>query len=117
MALGTDLPGFFTNQKPVAQALMETGEKISDPVWNMPLHRLYKEALSSDIADLVNSSNAPGGAITAALYLEAFVGDCPWVHFDIMAWNRRAFPGKPVGGEAMGIRAVFQYLSERYSSN
>ena len=117
VALGTDLPGFFTNQKPVAQALMETGEKISDPVWNMPLHRLYKEALSSDIADLVNSSNAPGGAITAALYLEAFVGDCPWVHFDIMAWNRRAFPGKPVGGEAMGIRAVFQYLSERYSSN
>lgn len=117
VALGTDLPGFFTNQKPVALGLMEAGDQISDPVWNMPLYRLYKEALSSDIADLVNSSNAPGGAITAALYLEAFVGDCPWVHFDIMAWNRRAFPGKPVGGEAMGMRAVFQYLSGRYSTN
>ncbi len=116
VALGTDLPGFFTNQKPVALGLMEAGEQISDPVWNMPLHRLYKEALSSDIADLVNSANAPGGAITAALYLEAFVGDCPWVHFDIMAWNRRAFPGKPVGGEAMGMRAVFSYLNSRFGT-
>lgn len=117
VALGTDLPGFFTNQKQLAGELMQVGEKVSDPVWNLPLFRLYKEALSSEVADLANSVPSPfGGAITAALYLEAFVGDCPWVHFDVMAWNRRAFPGRPVGGEAMGMRAMFGYLRNRYQA-
>ena len=115
VALGTDLPGFFTNQKQLAGDLMQAGEKVSDPVWNLPLFRMYKEALHSEVADMVNSVPSPfGGAITAALYLEAFVGDCPWVHFDVMAWNRRAFPGRPVGGEAMGMRAMFDYLRNRY---
>ena len=117
VALGTDLPGFFTNQKQLAGELMQVGEKVSDPVWNLPLFRLYKEALSSEVADLANSVPSPfGGAITAALYLEAFIGDCPWVHFDVMAWNRRAFPGRPVGGEAMGMRAMFGYLRNRYQA-
>jgi len=115
VALGTDLPGFFTNQKQLAGDLMQAGEKVSDPVWNLPLFRMYKEALHSEVADMVNSVPGPfGGAITAALYLEAFVGDCPWVHFDVMAWNRRALRGRPVGGEAMGMRAMFEYLRERY---
>ncbi|MFT6422287.1 MAG: leucyl aminopeptidase [Thalassolituus sp.] len=116
VALGTDLPGFFTNQKILAAELMQSGEKVSDPVWNLPLFRQYKYALHSDVADLVNSASVPGGAITAALYLEAFVNDCPWVHLDVMAWNRRALPGRPTGGEAMGLRAVFEYLRTRYSA-
>lgn len=115
VALGTDLPGFFTNQKQLAGDLMQAGEKISDPVWNLPLFRMYKEALHSEVADMVNSVPGPfGGAITAALYLEAFVEETPWVHFDVMAWNRRALRGKPVGGEAMGMRAMFEYLRQRY---
>ena len=115
VALGTDLPGFFTNQKQLAGDLMQAGEKISDPVWNLPLFRMYKEALHSEVADMVNSVPGPfGGAITAALYLEAFVEETPWVHFDVMAWNRRALRGRPVGGEAMGMRAMFEYLRERY---
>lgn len=116
VALGTDLPGFFTNQKILAAELMQSGEKVSDPVWNLPLFRMYKYALHSEVADLVNSASVPGGAITAALYLEAFVGDCPWVHLDVMAWNRRALPGRPAGGEAMGLRAVFEYLRTRYAA-
>ena len=72
--------------------------------------------MKSDIADLVNGAASPyGGAITAALYLEAFIDTTPWVHFDIMAWNLRKLPGRPVGGEAMGVRAVYQYLSDCYS--
>lgn len=116
VALGTDLPGFFTNQKLLASELMQSGEKVSDPVWNLPLFHAYKYALHSDIADMVNSNSAPGGAITAALYLEAFVDDCPWVHLDVMAWNRRVLPGRPSGGEAMGLRAVFEYLRTRYAA-
>ncbi|MEC7546208.1 MAG: leucyl aminopeptidase [Thalassolituus sp.] len=115
VALGTDLPGFFTNQKQLASDLMQAGEKVSDPVWNLPLFRMYKEALHSEVADMVNSVPGPfGGAITAALYLEAFVEETPWVHFDVMAWNRRPLRGRPVGGEAMGMRAMFEYLRQRY---
>lgn len=115
VALGTDLPGFFTNQKELAADIMQAGEPLSDPVWNMPLFRMYKESLKSEVADMVNCASGFGGAITAALYLEAFVEEVPWVHFDIMAWNRRAMSGKPVGGEAMGLRAMFGYLESKYA--
>ena len=81
----------------------------------MPLHQPYNEMLKSKVADTVNSASSPyAGAITAALFLEKFVGGIPWAHFDIMAYNVRARPGHPEGGEAMGIRAAFGYLSERY---
>lgn len=116
VALGTDLPGFFTNQQAIANELMLSAQKTSDPVWQLPLHQLYKEGLNSEIADLANSApTGLGGAITAALYLEHFVENTPWVHFDLMAWNLQPRPGKPVGGEAMGIRTVFEYLQKRYA--
>ena len=71
--------------------------------------------LDSKVADLANATSSPyAGAITAALFLQRFVGDTPWVHFDIMAYNVRARPGRPEGGEAMGVRAVFDYLRERF---
>lgn len=118
VALGTDLPGFFTNQQAIASELMLSAQKTSDPVWQLPLHQPYKEGLHSEIADMANSaSTGLGGAITAALYLEHFVEDIPWVHFDLMAWNLQARPGKPIGGEAMGIRAVFEYLQKRYAKS
>ncbi|WP_419812719.1 leucyl aminopeptidase family protein [Bacterioplanoides sp.] len=115
VALGTELPGFFTNQLQLAGDLMQQGNKVTDPVWQLPLHKPYKDMLKSDVADMTNSVPGPfGGAITAALYLEHFVDDTPWVHFDVMAWNNRKLPGRPTGGEAMGIRAVFEYLQGRY---
>lgn len=116
VALGTELPGFFANDQATANALMLASENSQDPVWQLPLHQAYKDMLKSDIADMVNSVPTPfGGAITAALYLEAFVKkDTPWVHFDVMAWNNRSLPGRPVGGEAMGIRAVFDMLAAKY---
>ncbi|MGR6874384.1 leucyl aminopeptidase family protein [Pseudomonas sp. HK3] len=116
VALGTELPGFFTNDQATANALMLASEKSQDPVWQLPLHQAYKDMLKSDIADMVNSVPSPfGGAITAALYLEAFVKkDTPWVHFDVMAWNNRSLPGRPIGGEAMGIRAAFDMLATKY---
>lgn len=116
VALGTELPGFFCNDQTTANALMMASAQSQDPMWQLPLHQAYKDMLKSDIADMTNSVPSPfGGAITAALYLEAFVKkDIPWVHIDVMAWNNRSLPGRPVGGEAMGIRAVFDMLTAKY---
>jgi len=119
VALGTELPGFFSNDDHVAAGITASGLNVDDPVWRMPLHKPYFDLTGSDIADLANCGKTPfGGAITAALYLEAFVDkQISWSHFDVMAWNNRKLPGRPVGGEAFGIRAVFDYLQRRYSQS
>src|SRR5690554_6408388 len=95
---------------------MLSAQKTSDPVWQLPLHQLYKEGLNSEIADMANSApTGLGGAITDTLYIENIVEDIPWIHFDLMAWKLQARTGKPIGGEAMGIRAVLEYLQRRYA--
>jgi len=117
VALGTELPGFFSTSDDVAAGITLAGNKINDPVWRMPLVDAYKDMLKSQVADMTNCSTTPfGGAITAALYLQEFVNDdTDWVHFDVMAFNIRQLSGRPLGGEAFGIRAVFEYLSRRYN--
>ncbi|MBQ4833738.1 leucyl aminopeptidase family protein [Pseudoalteromonas sp. MMG010] len=117
VALGTELPGFFSTDKDIANGIMDAGFNVSDPVWQLPLFEQYKSYLKSNVADMANCANTPfGGAITAALYLKEFVEPTtPWVHFDVMAWNLRSLPGRPAGGEALGIRAVFSYLAARFN--
>lgn len=119
VALGTELPGFFSTNDQVAGQLISAGNEISDPIWRMPLHKPYKNLLRSQVADISNCASVPfGGAITAALYLQEFVKpETDWLHFDVMAWNNRVLPGRPIGGEAFGIRAVFNYLEQRYNIN
>ena len=118
VALGTELPGFFSNDESLASALQQYGILTRDPVWQLPLHAPYQDMLKSDIADTLNCAPSGfGGAITAALYLQLFVSkETPWIHFDVMAWNNRKLPGRPIGGEAFGIRAVFELLKQRYTS-
>jgi leucyl aminopeptidase len=114
-ALGPEVGAMFSNSDEVAEALVAAGARCDDPVWRLPLHQSYRQMLESKVADTVNSSSIPmAGAITAALFLEQFVGGCPWVHFDIYAWNLRDRPGRPMGGEATAARAVFEYLKSRY---
>ena len=117
VALGTELPGFFSTERDVANGIIDAGLSVHDPVWQLPLFEQYKSLLKSDVADMANCASTPfGGAITAALYLKEFVEPTtPWVHFDVMAWNLRALPGRPTGGEALGIRAVFNYLQNRFN--
>ena len=116
-ALGTELPAMFTNRDEIATGISSSGDALDDPVWRMPLHAPYRKMLTSPIADLTNAPSSPyAGAITAALYLEHFVDENPWVHFDIMAMNIRHRPGHPVGGEAMGLRAVFDFLAGRFGA-
>jgi leucyl aminopeptidase len=116
-AVGAEIAAMFSNTDEVASGLFQAGEDVDDPVWRMPLHRAYNYKLESKVADVVNSASIPyAGAVTAALFLERFVDEVPWVHFDIMAFNTRARPGRPEGGEAMAIRAVFHYLEARFGS-
>ena len=116
IALGTDLPAMFCNDETVAAGIAEAGRDVHDEVWRMPLHAPYRALIESKVADIMNGSSQPyGGAITAALFLQEFVPDeIPWAHFDLMAWTTRAKPGRPVGGEAMSLRAVFEFLERRY---
>lgn len=116
VALGTELPALFCNQDELAHDLIRQGEKIEDPMWRLPLFAPYREHLNSAIADINNnSSESTAGAISAALFLKEFVpDDIPWVHLDLMAWNTKAKPGRPQGGEAMAVRALFAYVKDKY---
>ena len=108
IALGSEVPALFCNHDGLAQSLLAHGEARHDPLWRLPLHRPYRRLIDSKVADLSSTGEGGyGGAITAALFLAEFVSSAtPWAHIDLMAWNLRAQPGRPVGGEAMGLRAV-----------
>ncbi|MFT3742622.1 MAG: leucyl aminopeptidase family protein [Gammaproteobacteria bacterium] len=116
VALGTDLGALFTDQQDLAEQLIAAGEKERDMLWRLPLYSPYKKLIDSKIADLSNAASAPyGGAITAALFLKAFVPDTqPWAHFDIMAWNTTTGALGPEGGDATALRAVARYLHLRF---
>jgi leucyl aminopeptidase len=117
VALGPDLPVLFANQDAAAEQLLEAGRSVGDPLWRLPLWRPYRKMLESSVADFANSgASRHAGAITAALYLERFVPDgLPWLHLDTYAWNDADRPGRPRGGEAMGLRAMFAWLQSRYA--
>lgn len=117
VALGADLPPVFSNREDVARDIQKAGDEVEDPLWTMPLYQPYRKLIESPIADINNAGKGPfGGCITAALFLEYFVEeDIPWVHIDTFGWNQADRPGRPQGGEALGLRAVFSYLRSRYS--
>lgn len=116
VALGPDLPALFANDDGLADALLDSGKALADPLWRMPLWDAYEEMLASDVADIGNASDAPmAGAVTAALFLKKFVPQgLPWAHLDTFAWRSAAKPGRPKGGEALGLRAAWDTLSQRY---
>ncbi|HYQ92913.1 MAG TPA: leucyl aminopeptidase family protein [Candidatus Competibacteraceae bacterium] len=116
VALGPELPALFCNNEDLATGLLTTADEEKDPLWRMPLHQPYRDMLDSRIADIANASDSSfAGAVTAALFLKEFVPEnIPWAHLDVMAGNTKARPGRPEGGEAMGLRAVYRYLRERF---
>ncbi|MEM1091680.1 MAG: leucyl aminopeptidase family protein [Pseudomonadota bacterium] len=117
VAMGPDVPPFFTNHDGVAEDLLAASAAVQDPLWRLPLYQPYREMLKSSVADMNNvGGSAFAGCITAALFLEHFVTDnIPWVHIDTYAWNQANRPGRPKGGEALGMRAVFELLRKRYA--
>jgi leucyl aminopeptidase len=116
VALGADLPPFYTDDEALARDLHETGMAVADPLWRMPFWQPYDQLLKSRVADVNHIYNGPfAGSITAALFLKRFVKNTPrFVHMDIYAWTPRAVPARPAGGEPQAARAAFQLLSEAY---
>ena len=115
-ATGMELPPFFTDDEKLAAGLMRHGMAVQDPLWRLPLWRGYEDTLKSRVADLNNNpAYMYAGAITAALFLNRFVTrTTSWAHLDIPAWTDRPRPGRPIGGEANGARAIYALLKERY---
>ena len=115
-ALGPELPAFFSNRDDLAADTEKSSREIDDPLWRMPLWDSYSEYLKSDVADVANASSSPmAGCITAALFLKRFVPEeIAWAHLDTYAWRDSAKPGRPKGGDALGLRAVFAMLEARY---
>lgn len=118
VALGPDLPALFTDDDDLAASLARHGAAQQDPFWRLPLYAPYAEKLKSKIADLNNVSEGPfTGAVTAALYLKSFVNQASsWAHIDSYAWNDAARPGRPQGGEPLGLRALYDHIAERFAA-
>lgn len=116
VALGPDLPPFYTGSDVLAAAIASASDAVADPVWRMPLYAPYAKKLKSNIADMNNvTTDGFAGSITAALFLAHFVHDQDrWAHFDIFGWNPVKKHHAPVGGEAQAIRALDKVLADRY---
>ncbi|MCO6051449.1 leucyl aminopeptidase family protein [Mesorhizobium sp. RP14(2022)] len=117
VALGPDLPPFYTDDDAFASELAEAAVAVEDPLWRMPLWKPYAAKLSSKVADTNNvTTDGFAGSITAALFLQRFVEKAKtWAHFDIFAWSPSDKPSCPTGGEAQAIRALERLLSQRYA--
>lgn len=116
VALGPDIPPFYTNDEKLAPDLAAASISTEDPMWRLPLWAPYRKKLSSKVADTNNvTTDGFAGSITAALFLQSFVEKtASWAHFDIYGWNPTEKPWSPVGGEAQCIRALHQLLMDRY---
>ncbi|PZU55339.1 MAG: aminopeptidase [Brevundimonas sp.] len=118
IALGPELPPLYTDDDALAEGLSQAGKAVGDPLWRMPLWPGYRPALEAEIADLRNDPAgwAQAGSVTAALFLQKFAPETgAWAHMDIFAWNPRARPGYPEGGEAQALRACYALLKARYA--
>ena len=115
VALGPDVPPFFTDDDQLADRLMAHAAAENDPLWRLPLWRPYDEMLESKVADINNvGSGGQAGAITAALFMRRFVSAKSWAHFDVFAWSPRIRPGRPEGGDCQAARAIYALLAARY---
>jgi len=117
VALGPELPALFANDDALGEALLKHGRAADDPMWRLPLWPGYRSLVEGETADLTNSpEGGMAGAITAALFLEAFVEKgIAWAHFDTYAWNQKTRPGRPKGGEALLLRACYAMIKERFA--
>ena len=118
VAVGPDLPALFARKDETAQDLLAAGIAHDDACWRLPLHEGYREMLKSDVADINNAgSGGFAGAITAALFMDKFVPKgMDWAHFDTFAWRPAAKPGRPKGGDALGLRAAWHMLEQRFGA-
>jgi leucyl aminopeptidase len=115
VALGPDLPPFYTDDEALAEAIAKAGREVNDPVWRLPFWQPYTRLFDSSVADMNNAGDSGfAGSITAALFLKRFVERAKaYVHFDVFAWTPMPRPGRPKGGEAQAMRALFEVIRRR----
>ncbi|QGM99764.1 leucyl aminopeptidase family protein [Methylocystis parvus] len=115
VALGPELPPFFTGDDALAEEIAAHGRAVNDPVWRLPLWDNYDNGLDGKISDLVSvTSGGFSGSIVAALFLRRFVSDpTRWAHFDVYCWNPSTRPGRPEGGEVQSARLLYQLIEDR----
>jgi leucyl aminopeptidase len=116
VALGTELQALFCDDDALASGLLKAGSEVGDPLWRMPIWRSYRKEIEGKVSDLNNvAKGGYAGSIIAAVFLADFVSPTtPWAHLDIFASNQASTPGRPEGGEATGMRALYAYLRQRY---
>jgi leucyl aminopeptidase len=117
IALGEDLPPIYARDTGAARAIQDLSFEQEDPLWHMPLFEGYRRQIEPAIADISNTGTSKfAGSVTAALFLDHFVDEgIDWYHLDVYAWNLGDRPGRPAGGEAQGIRAIYSWLETLYA--
>lgn len=116
VATGYEVAPMYANDETIAKELQKLSMEVEDPLWHMPLWDGYKADITSPNADLTNNSNNPAGSITAALFLQHFVGEnIKWIHLDHYAWEATGKAGRPKGGADTGLRAVLALLEKKFS--
>jgi leucyl aminopeptidase len=116
VALGVDLPALYAREAQDESALMEAALAEEDPLWPMPLWAGYEKMIESKIADLHSTGTGRlAGSISAALFLGRFVTETTrWMHIDLYAWNQVSRPGRPEGGEAQTMRALYRLIEQQH---
>ena len=116
ITLGHEIGGFFSNDDTLAQQLHAAGEASGEKLWRMPLGEAYDKQLKSDIADMKHVGGRPGGAITAAQFIQRFVNSKPWAHLDIagMAWSTKDSATVPKGATAYGVRLLDTLVAQNF---
>jgi len=118
VALGHEHAGLFSNNDELAENLIAAGKATGERLWRMPLDEAYDRQIKSDIADMKNVGGRPGGAITAAQFLQRFVNNVPWAHLDIAgtAWASKDSPVTPKGATAFGVRLLERMVADKYEA-
>jgi len=115
VALGYDIPAFFTNNDGFIETLRQNSVAEDDPIWPLPLWHGYEKEMNSNVADLINDGTGRAGAIHGALFLQRFIDkSIDWIHLDCFAWEQHGKPGRPQGGADTGMRAIFDFIQQRY---
>lgn len=112
LGLGHHRTGLLGNNKELINRLLAAGERAGEPLWQLPLDKEYSKQIESDVADIKNTGGRPAGTITAAAYLQKFVGDTPWAHMDIAgtAWNFTKKSYVPKGPSGTGVRTLVELV-------
>ena len=116
ISLGSQHAGMFSNNDQICDRLSSAGDQVNEKVWRMPLDKEYDKMINSEVADMQNIGGRAAGSITAAQFLQRFVGKTPWAHLDIagVTWSKKDKPTVPKGGTAFGVRLLDRLVSNHY---